>query len=100
MYTNREKFPNYACNSLIFCREHNKHHEKFARLAGFDELQTTFSDQKIFRANTSIFLYCKNFTNSMQRGAQMMDKHIPIKLHCFTVHFHSLSLLVPTNALF
>jgi hypothetical protein len=22
------------------------------------------------------------------------------KLHCFTVHFHSLSLLVPTNALF
>jgi hypothetical protein len=78
MYTNREKFPDYACNSLILCREH-KHREKFARLAGFDELQTTFSDQKIFSANTSIFLHGKNF-NSMQRGAQMMDKHIPINL--------------------
>jgi hypothetical protein len=79
MYTNREKFPDYACNSLIWCREHNKHHEKFARLAGFDELKT-FPDQKIFSANTFIFLQGKNFTNSMQRGAQMMDKHIPINL--------------------
>jgi hypothetical protein len=80
MYTNREKFPDYACTSLILCREHNKHHEKFTRLAGFDEIQTTFSDQKIFRANTSIFLYGKNFTNSKQRAKQMMDKHIPINL--------------------
>jgi len=78
MYTNREKFPDYACNSLILCREH-KHHEKFATLAGFDELKT-FSDQKIFSANTLIFLHGNNLTNSLQRGAQMMDKHIPINL--------------------
>jgi rubrerythrin len=80
MYTNTEKYPDYSCNSLILCREH-KHHKKFARLAGFDGLQTIFSDQKIFSANTFIFLYGKNFTNSMQRGAQMMDKHISINLH-------------------
>jgi hypothetical protein len=28
------------------------------------------------------------------------DSKIYDRLHCFTVHFHSLSLLVPTNALF
>jgi hypothetical protein len=42
--------------------------------------------------------YCKNFFYCYEKG-KVSNIKIDM-LHCFTVHFHSMSLLVPTNALF